>query len=204
MADFEFTPSLGLDAAGLPSPFAAGQDESSTIRESSFPEESPFFAPELEARQVATQGQRLPDEAITFLAEGQSEDLACSSEDSLAHDHELFDDDYELEVGSSIDEDEPADEVKVACDDLAREWSRRRGGNPTAEAIASWLLTDRKDAFTGARLRWGKRFGAKAFTRRKVGRAWLTARRHAPHEQCSVSCAVGCVPAGRRSGCPCR
>ena len=42
---------------------------------------------------------------------------------------------------------------------LGAEWSKRRNGSPTPEAITKWLLDDYRDTLEGARKRWGKKVG---------------------------------------------
>jgi hypothetical protein len=54
---------------------------------------------------------------------------------------------------------------------LGREWSQRRNGSPTPEAMSAWLLRDYQDTVEGARRRFRGKYSIEA-----IGRAWLISR----------------------------
>lgn len=69
----------------------------------------------------------------------------------------------------------PAD-VQAFAERLGKEWSRRRGGKPTPEAMTSWLLQDHGHTLTGARQRWTKLYGKGRFSVANLSRAWMVSR----------------------------
>lgn len=61
----------------------------------------------------------------------------------------------------------------TAVAQLGSEWSRRRNGSPSPEAMTQWLLRDREDTLAGALRRWRKG----QYTPEAVSNAWLVSRR---------------------------
>lgn len=68
------------------------------------------------------------------------------------------------------------DAAAVFAQTLGAQWSAGLGGTPAPAAVADWLLRDLVDTMAGARLRWGKKFGAGAFSEAAITRAWMVSR----------------------------
>jgi hypothetical protein len=79
--------------------------------------------------------------------------------------------DYEAGVTGPVAA--PGGSMERPIAELAAEWSRRRGGTPSADAMAQWLARDHQDTLTGARLRWRKG----QYTASAISQAWLVSRR---------------------------
>lgn len=91
--------------------------------------------------------------------------------------NETYESLFGLEQEAEAFEGEDAPSVASFTVSLGAEWSRRRGGSPSAEAIADWLAKDHADTIVGARQRFGKRFGSGRFTEEAITKAWMISRR---------------------------
>jgi hypothetical protein len=65
---------------------------------------------------------------------------------------------------------------------LGRDWSNRRNGKPTPEAMCAWLIQDHADTMAGAKARWRRRKVGDDFWTR-VTRGWMVAREENMHFQ---------------------
>ena len=85
---------------------------------------------------------------------------------------------FEMEMKSDVGEMEivvpPAAALNIQqfAAQLGKEWSDRRKGNPSPEAMTKWLLKDHQDTLTGARLRWSKG----QYSPASISRGWAISR----------------------------
>ena len=85
-----------------------------------------------------------------------------------------------------------AENVESFAERLGHEWSNRRKGDPTPEAMRAWLLQDHEDTLAGARLRWrGHKVGPDFWTR--ISRAWMVAREEQMRFQTERTASVGAL-----------
>src|SRR5262245_4743119 len=70
---------------------------------------------------------------------------------------------------------------------LAKEWSDRRKGTPSVEAMTGWLRQDHQETLSGARLRWRKR----PYPTEAISRAWLISRSEQMLFQTEMPSALG-------------
>lgn len=108
---------------------------------------------------------------------GATQDAAAARQDQIAFEAELGV--GETPFGETFFEAEyesaPSDMQPFAAA-LGAEWSKRRNGDPSPNAMTAWLLKDYQATLDGARRRWGKKFGAGQFTVEALGRAWKVSR----------------------------
>ena len=88
---------------------------------------------------------------------------------------------YEAEATNDewLEDDQEAGEPEGLgefAERLGKEWSRRRGGQPSPEAIRDWLLKDYQDTLDGARRRWKDKFGSGRLAAKAITQAWMTSR----------------------------
>lgn len=107
--------------------------------------------------------------------------------------HETYESLFGLEQEEESFEGEDAPTVATFTASLGAEWSRRRGGSPSAAAITDWLVKDHAETIAGARQRFGKRFGNGRFTEDAVTKAWMISRR----DQMDFQLARGIAALGR-------
>lgn len=91
--------------------------------------------------------------------------------------NETYESLFGLEQEAEAFEGEDAPTVAAFTASLGAEWSRRRGGSPSAAAITDWLAKDHAETIAGARQRFGKRFGSGRFTEDAITKAWMISRR---------------------------
>ncbi len=91
--------------------------------------------------------------------------------------NETYESLFGLEQEEEAFEGEDAPTVASFTASLGAEWSRRRGGAPSAAAITDWLAKDHAETIVGARQRFGKRFGSGRFTEDAITKAWMISRR---------------------------
>jgi hypothetical protein len=84
----------------------------------------------------------------------------------MRHNAALELDELERDIG-------PVSVTSDAIAEFGREWSRRRNGNPPADAMTDWLTRDHADTLTGAKHRKGTR----SLPQDVISRAWLISRR---------------------------
>ena len=88
---------------------------------------------------------------------------------------------YEAEATNDewLEDDQEAGEPEGLgefAERLGKEWSRRRGGQPSPEAIRDWLLKDCQDTLDGARRRWKDKRGSGRLAVKTITRAWMISR----------------------------
>lgn len=144
----------------------------------------------------------------------EEEEDAFESDGETAEEHEelAFEDEAgpDLEEGATI-QDEIASEAELGIGELpfaeleteapevdpfaarlGAQWSRRRNGSPSADALTSWLKQDYRDTIAGARRRWGAKVGTGQFTVEAITRAWMVSR----EENMKFQLASGLKPLG--------
>ncbi len=152
-----------LDPAGLEVPFAEGIDET----------ESPYALTELTlgeetfATTPTEEGAWSEAEGLSWL---ESAVQAAETQAAEASEAEWLETEW-LEAPSSED----AEGVESFAERIGREWSSRRKGDPTPDAMRAWLIRDHEDTLAGAKLRWGGRKLAIDFWPR-ITRAWMISR----------------------------
>lgn len=138
--------------------------------------EAPFYT-ERKAEDLTFESEwteREEGEEFDFLKENLFEDEEASPDEEASLDleeDEFYQGVQEAEQNSAI----PASIAKFAIS-LGKDWSQRRNGNPTADAITRWLLQDYQDTLTGAQHRWGDRFNTGILTVNAIGKAWMVSR----------------------------
>ena len=75
-----------------------------------------------------------------------------------------------------------AESLESYCERLGRQWSERRKGDPSPEALRAWLMEDHEATQLGAQQRWKKLSGSADFASR-VTRAWMISREEQMHFQ---------------------
>ncbi|WP_028744992.1 hypothetical protein [Rhizobium mesoamericanum] len=169
-----------LDPAGFEVPFVERFGEASSpyaLSELRLGEET-FVTP------PADEGMLAASEGLSWL---ESAVQTAESQAAEASEAEWLETEW-LETPSSAD----TESLESFAERLGREWSRRRNGDPTAEAIRSWLLQDHEDTVAGAKLRWGGHKVAADFWSR-ISRAWMTAREEQMRFQTEHPSGVGAL-----------
>jgi hypothetical protein len=114
-------------------------------------------------------------ETMTFEGGDEAESLR---QDDLASEAELgIGDTPPVESWEAEDSGDVPSNIAAFATTLGAEWSKRRNGSPTPEAITKWLFDDYRDTLEGARKRWGNTVGKGQFTLDALGRAWKVSRR---------------------------
>jgi hypothetical protein len=90
-----------------------------------------------------------------------------------AHQAEAANDEESLETDQEVGESEGLGEF---VERLGKEWSTRRGGQPSPEAIRDWLLKDHQDTLDGARRRWKDKFDSGRLVAKTITQAWMISR----------------------------
>ena len=88
---------------------------------------------------------------------------------------------YEAEATNDewLEDDQEAGEPEGLgefAERLGKEWSRRKGGQPSPEAIRDGLLKDYQDTLDGARRRWKDKFGSGRLAAKTITQAWMISR----------------------------
>ncbi len=108
---------------------------------------------------------------------GGTQDKAAARQDQIAFEAELGVGETPFgETFFEVEHESAPSDVQAFAAALGAEWSKRRNGDPSPDAMTAWLLRDYQDTLEGARRRWGKKFGAGRFTVEALGGAWKVSR----------------------------